>query len=167
VSRVDLKSLKITREEIDFALGAERRSWVRKRLTAVRKVLDGSTEVHAAKLAKVSCGSVQRYLRLVRESGFAGVVYDGRVEPRSKPIKQPEINKLREEIRTVLRRKPSRSERRRLLAVDAVLAGNVLHRTAAETRVRPTTLRNWIAAARKRGIKALLRKSGGKPRRSD
>jgi transposase len=167
MSRVDLKLLEITREEIDFALEVERRSWVRKRLTAVSKILDGSTEVHAAKVTKVSCTSVQRWLRRVRESGFSGLVYDGRVEPRGKPIKPPEINKLREEIRTILKHKPSRIERRRLLAVDAVLAGNVLHKTATETRVNATTLRNWVAAARKRGVQALLRKSGGKPRRRD
>jgi transposase len=167
MSRVDLKLLKITREEIEFALEAERRWWVRRRLLAMREVLGGSTELDAAKVAKVSCTSVQRCLRRVRESGFAGLVYDGRVEPRSKPMKLAEKSNLREEIRSALERKPSRNERRRLLAVDAVLAGNLLHRTATETRVRPITLRNWIAAARKRGIRALLRKSDGKPRRRD
>lgn len=167
MSRVDLNLLKITREEIEFALEAERRSWVRKRLTAVREVLDGSTEVHAAKMAKISCTSVQRCLRRVREAGFAGLVYDGRVEPRSKPMKPPEMDRLREEIAAVLKRKPRWLVRRRLLAVDAVLAGNLLHRTATETHVKPSTLRSWIATARRRGVGALLRKSADKPGRRD
>jgi transposase len=167
MSRVDLKLLKITREEIEFALGVERPSLVRKRLVAVREVLGGNTELHAAKVAKVSCGTVQRCLRRVRESGFAGLVYDGRVGRRSKPLKPPEINKLREEIRTALERKPSRNERRRLLAVDAVVAGNALDKTAAEARVTLNTLRSWVAVARKRGIVALLRRNSGKRRRCD
>jgi transposase len=165
MSRVELKLLRITREEIDFALEAERRSWARKRLVAVREVLGGSTELHAAKVAKVSCGSVQRYLRRVRESGFASLVYDGRIGRRSKPMRPPEINKLREEISGILERKPSRKERRRLLAVDAVLAGNAPDKMAAEARVTLNTLRSWVAVARKRGMRALLRKSEGKPRR--
>jgi transposase len=163
-SRVDRTLLKIALEEIDFALAAERRQWVRNRLMAIRTVLSGGTEEHAAKLAKVSCRSVQRWLHYVRESGFAGLVYDGRVEPRSGSIKPREVRSLREAIARLLKDKPSRRERQRLLAVDAVLAGSPLYRTATDAGVRAVTLRQWIAAARKHGAQALLQQGGGRRR---
>jgi Winged helix-turn helix len=156
MKRVDLDLLKITLEDVAAALARESRPRNRKRIHAIRLILEGKTVPQAANAVRVSETSVRRYLKLVREYGPSALVYDGYDQRRRNPLALSEIPTLRAGIAGALAREPTWRARKRLLAVDKVLAGEPIPGVAAEEGVTPNVVRTWLGLARNYGVGALI-----------
>ena len=165
MSRVDLHLLKITNADVEAALAQEHRPGMRKRILAVKMVLEGKTTVHAGRVVKVHERTVRNWLRMVRRYGCTALAFDGRSGPRKKPIGLHQLHALREQIAAALTQPMNRHVRMRLLAVDLVLAGTPVLSVATEARVSPISLRYWIAQAWEKGVDGVIRVSEGRSAR--
>jgi putative transposase len=156
---IDLKSLPITRAELETALTGETRAWVRKRLIAIRAVINGQSPTGAALAAGASAAGVCKWLRRVQQHGCAALLRDGRAERHNSPPLMPEqVSAVRAEIAVALKRRPRWKLMNRLRAIDAALAGQPREAAAAVGSVKPGTLNYWIAQIRHKGVAATLEK---------
>src|SRR5262245_9085337 len=100
----------------------------RRRLLGLKAVLDGYTEVEAAKLADTSPSSIVRWRKLLLSGGLVAVLTDA---TRAKPMEPELVANIRTEIAAALALQPPPRARLRLTGIDAALAGVPLGTAAA------------------------------------
>jgi len=152
----DLKSLGVSEDEVKAALARERRRGVRRRLVAIREILAGKSITQAARAAKATWRSVDRWLEQVRRSGFQSLLVDGRhghAKPRMKPS---EVEQTRRQIAAALARQLKSQVRERLTAIDAVLSGRSMDEAAASARVLPDAVTRWLRVISRDGVDAAV-----------
>jgi transposase len=149
--RINLKSAHATKKQIDDHLACERRPRVRRRLEAVRKILEGKTPAQAAYATGSSDSSVERWLRMVRRSGCAALLVDRRGRPPAPAPTPPQVRATREEIAAALKRRPEWRLRLRLIAIALALSGK-MGEAADRAHVRPRTVKDWLHLLRRIGI---------------
>jgi Helix-turn-helix domain len=125
---------------------------MRKRLRVVQMVLKGATVRRAAKAANVWPGTIETWLRIARAGGCAGLLAIG---PRTLGHSAPD-NALREQIRMALAGELNLRLRKRLVAIDRLLAGERLEQVAGEMRIYGGKLGLWITELRKTGFSDIL-----------
>jgi transposase len=158
--RKDFAALGFAEGELKDALANEHRPAKRRRLLGLKALLDGHTEVEAAKLADTSPNSIVRWRKLLLSGGLGAVLTDA---TRARPMKPELVAKIRTEIAAALAQEPPPRARLRLTGIDAALAGVPLDRAAALAQVKTDTLNQWLREIRLRGIAGVL----PKPRRAD
>jgi transposase len=151
-----LDLLTLTSHELDIALAQEKRARVRRRLLAVKKVLGGMSRKQAAKSVKAGIGSVDRWLRIARQLGCAVLVSDGKELPRKRRMNRAEAALARAKLQDALQQTIHWRARKRLVAVDQMLAGKAPLVVAREACVTPHTVRQWLTRLQSEGVGALL-----------
>ena len=156
--RMMTKQIEATVREIDAALANEARAWARKRLIAVRAVLEGQSLGMAARNAQVSQRSVSHWFSQMRREGWAALLRNDAADLRS-PLRMTkgDIAAARLQIDAALKHEPPRLLRKRLIAVKAVLEGQSLGAAARTTGATPTSVARWVDQVREGGAAALLR----------
>jgi transposase len=158
----DLISLGVSQDEVEAALAREHRSWVRKRLVAIGKILAGRSINQAAQAAKASGGSVERWIGQIQQSGFQSLLGDGRHGRPKRWMKPSKIAQTRRQIATALSGPLKPEVRARLIAVDTVLSGRRIEEAAASASVFPGTVRSWLRVVTYDGIAATLARWEGR-----
>ena len=163
---IDLKSLGVGLDGIKAALARERRPGVRRRLVAVGKILAGRSINEAARAAKATPGSVDRWLGQVRRSGFQSLLSDGRHGHAKQSMKPNQVNETRRQIATALAGPLKPQVRARLIAIDTALSGRPIDEVAASARVLPNAVKSWLRAVTYHSIAPTLARweGRGKPR---
>lgn len=148
--------LPITKKELAAALAAELRPWVRKRLAAIRAVIDGQNLTDAAVVAGATTGGVCKWGRQARHGGCRALLRDGRVERHHLPLMTPEqVTATRRDIQTALAGPLAGRQRQRLAAMQFALSGQI-HQAAAAAHVKLTTVARWLFKLRRHGITPFL-----------
>jgi Helix-turn-helix domain len=153
MSRIHSKRLGITLEEISTYLATEHRPLMRKRLRILQMLLRGATVRRAAKAANISVLALESWLRIVRAGGCEGLLTIG---PKMLRIQLARDNALRDQIRAALDGEVSLRLRKRLIAMDRLLAGENPEYVALDMRVHGGTLGKWITEVRKTGLSEIL-----------
>jgi transposase len=164
--KIDLKSLGVSQDEVEAALARERRPGVRRRLVAVCKILEGKSIKQAARAAKATRRSVERWLRQVRQFGFQSLLTDGRHGHARRSMKPNQVSETRRQIATALAGPLKPQVRARLIAIDRVLSGRPIDEVAASARVLPNAVKSWLRTVTYGGIAPTLARweGQGKPR---
>jgi exodeoxyribonuclease X len=163
------KSLEVNLDEVKAALAQEHRPWVRKRLVAIGKILDGKSIQQAAHMTGATRGSVERWIKQIQRSGFQSLLSDGRHGRPKRWMKPSKIAQTRRQIAAALAGPLKPQVRARLIAVDTVLSGRLIDEAAASAGVIPDTVRSWLRVLTYDGIAATLGRweGQGKPRQLD
>jgi len=156
------KSLWVSQAEVRAALAHERRPGVRRRLVAVGKVLEGKSIKQAARAAKATLGSVERWLKQVRQSGLQALLVDQRRRYRKREMTHAQVGDTRREITAALAHPLKPQVRSRLIAMDNVLSGQSIDDAAAGALVRPDTVRDWLRVVTYDGIAPTLARWEGR-----
>ena len=146
-------SFPITEEELAAALVAERRPWARKRLIAIRALIEGQSRRAAARTARTSADSVRVWIEQVREGGFVGLLRRARTF-RATPEQDRSVVS---EIEAALAQEDRPWARNRLAAVHALLSGQSVQAVARAAGAAPTNVHRWLKLLRRGGCSALLR----------
>ena len=169
--RIDLNSLGVGRDEVKAALGRERRRGVRRRLVAVSTILAGKSIKQAGHAAKATRGSVERWLKQVRQSGLQSLLKENRRRHPKPQMDPDDVGPTRREIARALERPLKRQVHSRLVAIDLVLSGRLVDDAAAIADVRPNTVKRWLSIVIRDGIVATLARWDGsglvRPRKLD
>lgn len=153
MSRIHAKRLGISQAEVSRYLSTEHRPLMRKRLRTLQMLLKGATVRRAANAANVSVLALETWLRVVRAGGCEGLLTVGQKMLR---IQSARDNALRDQIRAALDSEPSLRLRKRLIAMDRLLAGEKPEHVALDMRVHGGTLELWFAELRKTGLSEII-----------
>jgi hypothetical protein len=170
MSLIHSKRLGISAPELSHCLENEHRPHIRRRLRALRLLLAGAPLERAAKAANIDKPVFEVWLWLVRKAGSAALLRDdeqlsrlrppetdrgelGRVYPYGFTREQAEV--FRRQIGEVLEQSEDLRVRRRLVAVDRVLAGENRNHVAEEMWISAAAIQRWFALIRKGGVDAL------------
>jgi transposase len=149
--RTDLKSLRITRTEIEGLLVSETRPNIRKRLLGVHAVLCGETYDAAARIAGVGTASIIRWMRWSRKHGAAALLRNGRA-----PLMTAEqMAAVRQEIEAALVGPLPHRTRQCLAAIQLALAGRT-GEAAKRAGVHQVTINRWLREFWSKGIRPFL-----------
>jgi transposase len=146
--------LGVSLENVNRHLACEHRPVMRRRLHALQMLVKGATVGRAAKAANVCKMTVEAWLRIVRKWGCSGLL--SVEKPYSSQVVTDEAA-AREQIRIALESKVSLRLRKRLVAIDRLLAGQRPEQVAEEMRVQSGTLKLWVDEVRKTGLSEILR----------
>lgn len=157
------------KKEIAAALSSDQSPWVRKRLLALRAVIEGRTLAAAARAAKTDRTSVRRWRRQLQEQGCAALLDDSRMGgSRLHRMTREEIVAARQEIGAALAGEQRARVRKRLIAVQAALSGETLSAAASAAGAYPSSVDRWLLRMRQSGCAALLQDgSVGRPRQRE
>jgi transposase len=152
---IDLKSLPVG--EINAALAREIPPWARKRLIAVRAVIEGRSLNAAARAAGAAPTSVGNWLRALQRQGCAALLRDARLA-RPYPLRMTaqQIAATLQEIGSTLMQKQPPRVRKRLIALRALLSGRSLAAAARAVLAKPHSVREWHRRLQRGGCPALL-----------
>ena len=125
-----LKAVPITQDEVKAALARERRPGVRRRLVALSRILAGKSIKQAARAAKATRGSVERWLKQVRQAGLQSLPLDRRRRYRKREMTRAQVENTRREIAAALAHPLRPQVRARLIAIDTVLSGRPINEVA-------------------------------------
>jgi transposase len=150
---LDLADLYKIGEELEAALAYEHEPWIRTRLLTLRALLGGHSPKEAAAMNGVGTASARRWVKRARAGGLAAVLAD---RPRKRPITR-DVVAARAEIAVALQRNLPWKLRKRLQAIDAVLADQSLEAAAAIASVKVGMLYGWIREIRERGVAVALK----------
>jgi Homeodomain-like domain len=143
----------VSLEDVNRHLACEHRPVMRKRLRALRMLLKGATVGRAAKAANVSKMTVEAWLRIARAWGCSGLL------AVAKPLGiQTALDNatVREQIRIALEGKLSLRLRKRLMAIDRLLAGERPEEVSGEMRIHGGALQTWIAEVRRTALSEIF-----------
>jgi transposase len=154
-----MRSLPITRGEIDAALAAEFRLWARKRLIAIRALIEGQSQRAAARAARTDADSVRVWIEQVREGGCAGLLRRARTF-RATP--DQDLSAARE-IKAALSHEDRPWAHCRLAAVHALLSGQSVQAASRAAGTAPANVHRWLKRLRSGGLSALLRNDNTGP----
>ena len=153
----DLKSLEVSQSEVKAALARERRRGVRR--ASRGPCQDFGRQVHQAertRAAKATRGSVERWLKQVRQAGLQSLLRDRRRRYRKREMTHAQAEEARREIAAALKRPLKPQVRSRLVVIDRALSGEPINDAAAGARVRPNTLKAWLRVVTYDGIARTL-----------
>ena len=150
---IDLKSLPITRGGIDAALATEIRPWARKRLIAIRSLIEGQSQRAAARAARTNTDCVRVWIEQVRQGGCSGLLRRARTF-RATPQQD---RRAAREIEAILAREDRPWARKRLAAVHALLSGQTVQAASRAAGVAPANVHRWLKQFRRGGCSGLLR----------
>jgi len=156
MARKTLPLIQISRKELSVALRRERRARIRTRLLALRAVLDGQTPAAAARAAKTTTTSVERWIQRARQDGLASLLRPQTYARRRNAMAAEQTLSMCAEIAAALAHCPYGRLHSRLRAIDAFLAGQPAAESGAIAQVRPGTLLGWLRFIRTLGITAAL-----------
>jgi transposase len=151
--------LEITIDELDAALAKEPSAWLCRRLVAVRNVLTGMSIEHAASKADVRPDTVRSWLRLAKNTGIDGLARNRLLERRQRNFS--DLQHARDAMATALAKQPDLRLRKRLVAIDGIIAGLTIRQAANEAQVSRQRLGLWLAAIEERGIGGVLAEPSG------
>ena len=157
----------IPRKELQRALRRKLPSRVRKRLVAVRVIVDGATVRQAARVVAVTTGTIKLWLKKARQSGLQSLLRDGYFHPRTGVMTADQAKAARREIATALEGELKPEHRSRLTAIDMVLAGQAIEAAARFALVREQTVKVWLSRVKHDGIAPMLRKRKPSARKLD
>lgn len=123
---------------------------------AVSKVLAGTSIKQAARAAKATRGSVERWLKQVRRSGLRSLLLDRRRRYPKREMPPDQVQATRREIAAALERQLKPQVRSRLVAIDVVLSGQSIDTAAASALVQPNTVKAWLRVVIRDGIMLTL-----------
>ena len=168
------------RQEIDAALKHEPPLLLRKRLIAVKAVLEGQSLAAAARTTGATPTSVARWVDQVREGGAAALLRDARRRaasplPLTPPLARDPADPAfagspatpftlpisRTDIAAALAWEKRPAARKRLLAVQRVLCGDSVTDAARATKMKPSTLLRWLRLVQQSGSEVLFRDGRG------
>lgn len=152
------KSLSVSEDELNAALAGEGRRGVRRRLVAISRILAGQSIRQAARAAKATRGTVDRWLRQVRRSGLQSLLVDGRHGHAQQRMKPSEVVQTRRQIAAALARPLKPQVRARLIAIDILLFGQPIDVAAVAAGVLPDAVKSWLRAVTYHGFAAALAK---------
>lgn len=141
---------------------------VRKRLAAVRAILDGKGVWEAAAIARATPASVRVWTKLFEDGGLEALLRDRR-QGRYQQVKALAIErpKLAEQIKERIRREKRPWARGRLHAVRAALQGRTLNYAAGLADIHPSRVVAWLDWLERGGIDEVLAHTpGGEPKRA-
>jgi Helix-turn-helix domain len=170
MSLIHSKRLGISAIELSHCLENEHRPHIRRRLRALRLLLAGAPLERAAKAANIDKPVFEVWLWLLRNGGSAALLRDDEQLNRLRPpetdrgeigrlfpygFSKAQVELLRRQIGEALERSEDLRVRRRLVAVDRVLAGENRKDVAEEMWISAAAIRSWFALIRKEGVEAL------------
>ena len=150
---IDLNSLSFILPEVDAALAEEERPRVRKRLIAVRSVMEGRSLTAAAAAVGVHQTTVSQWLSKVRRSGLRSLLCNRRVLPPRMAAQQ--IAAARRAIQAALARPRTERTRRCLTAIRLALAGQT-YEAMTHAHVTRVTINRWLKEIRRFGVRRFL-----------
>jgi transposase len=159
----------VSRKELSAALRREQRPRIRKRLLALRVVLDGQTSAVAARAARTTTTFVNHWIQRAWQEGLASVLRPQAYARRRNAMATEQTTSMRAEIAAASARCPYGRLRSRLRAIDAFLAGQHAAEAAIIAQVKAGTLLGWLRFIRKLGITAALTRwqAPRKPQRAE
>jgi transposase len=151
--RTDLKSLRITRAEIEGLLASETRPNIRRRLVGVHAILCGETYVAAAQIAGVGTASIILWMRWSRKHGAAALLRNG----RAPMMTAEQMATVQREIETALSGPLAHRTRQCLSAIQLALAGRTAE-AAKRAGVHRVTINRWLREFWSEGVRPFLRR---------
>ena len=170
MSLIHSKRLGINPAELSHCLENEHRPHVRRRLRALRLLLAGASLKRAAKAANIDKPVFEVWLWLLRKVGSAALLRDDEQLNRLRPpetdrgevgrifpygFSKEQVELFRRRIGEALERSRDLRIRKRLVAVDRVLAGEKRDEVAEEMWISAAAIQRWFALIRKDGVDAL------------
>jgi len=138
--------------KIEAALVTETRPWVTRRLNAVVMVLGGRKQADVARELGASEPSISAWMRIVKTSGWRAITRHGKSETCRRELN---LAQLQPDIQAALQHETNPLIRKRLGAVDRLLAGEPGAHVARDMDVTPHALRYWLRRLQREGIAAL------------
>lgn len=181
-----LESLERQIAELDHALADGYRVSVRRRLQAVRMVLEGDTPLHAAAVTKVDLSALIKWLESFKCSGVSTIIGNSlrvKLKPkksrgkglRRKRPKPPRLSALQRrrgrlslDARTFVdlaAREKSPVMKARLITLARVASGMSYAKAGAPVHRSRETVRAWIAAFKAGGVGGLRPRKKGPAKR--
>jgi transposase len=161
----------ISRREVEAALRREPRERIRRRLVAIRAILQGKSKRQAYEAANATRGSLDRWLKQLREGGLQALVLERRAGRHAtpsveKPPRLPKVNADPKTLRELAARERNPRIRKRMLALACVAEGTSPLTVAVKMKVAHSVVLERVRRFQEEGLAGLQdRPPFGRPRK--